>query len=516
MGNTVTLRSRGCIPLLLSAAACSAPGPVTSSVAQGDAVVTAEAVSSTPTPQCPAPINRLGYPPSLLEPTKLPQRIAWASLAAKRSDTRVSVVLRYGRSLQHAVKLDGMRAAWLSSNLYQAPDGAKDRWLMNDWSSGLSGALTSPDTSRLCVPEDLYYPHPKGGVVARSGTELQWLRGHTFAIVLPSGAQWLQPGASEGVFEPWEAPSATDSSPPSLTFCDQQPVASSFKLPPGELVRIKRQPVDVSAEVGKSAVLRVTPDAAARLDAVVVAREGDEVHLVWPYRSIVVDGWVNARSISAVLGRVEDPAKKHLTYEEAAALVGRFTPDDDPETRGWVMSKEGKHLFRWPSVSPNRYPPGKGNGLSVLVCVGVFPFVVDSKEYWGFGFSSSWGGPRFDYEVMGAARDGVLPVRLADAGATRPAERIVPLEPLPSWPDEPVRPAIDPRAVLDENVQHYVRVSDLFRCGYHERTRPGMPWQERAALPDGTPVGTAAPIPPTTCADDFDGEHGSEWGFVFP
>ena len=366
--------------------------------------------------------------------------------------------------------------------------------------------LAVPGRPRICYDDSLWPPPPSIDGVARmrAGVELDWVAERRFRVAAAPGMEWLESRPREVDLG---APKVALSS--YLFLCDADPHEPETLPPPeGATVRVLGSPVLVAAAADGPPVLRITPGPRASRDAVVLEREGDRAKIYWPYETYYLEGWVDARllaqrpTLARPKPRPSSPPRGQVPEDPIAALLapGELSP-----------------IEYW-TVSPNRYPPGPGTSLNVLACVGAFPYAIEEGEYWSFGFTECWDGPRFDYEVTGAPADGVLPVRIADAGHVRPAP--IDLPPFPDYvsPQPPRRAAVDPGVVLPPGVQHYLRTFDLFRCRYYERPRPTAPWTEKPTLPDGTPVGPAAPPPLTTCPGDFDGVRRSyyRYGTVYP
>jgi hypothetical protein len=292
--------------------------------------------------------------------------------------------------------------------------------------------------------------------------------------------------------------------PPFLAMCDV-PYApwSVLRLPPGEPVRVSAQTVAFASNAGAEPVLQLTLGPNSSRDGVVTDRTDSQVRLALLFGTVMADGWVDAAAVVPRPAPLASPpaAKKLRPYSsaelDAMEKVGPFAP-----------SEEAARDDCFVHISANRYPSGVGRSLNALVCVGAFPLVIDRGEYWSFGASAYWAGPRFDFEVLGTPREDIVPVRLADLGRSRP-------EPRKELGDRTSGdfkngPAIDPDAVLEPGVEHFVRTFDLFRCRYYERTRPGAKWVEHSALPDGTPVGPAAPLPPA-CPGEFSDSKSDSW-----
>ncbi len=362
--------------------------------------------------------------------------------------------------------------------------------------------LVIPGNPKLCFDSGwAQTPLIDGVARIRSGAELDWVVGRRFRVGSAPGMEWVDSRSREVDLERPEFDVI------SLFLCDVDPHAPETRPPPkGDAVRVLGSPLLISAAADGAPVLRITPRPQASRDAVVLGRDGDRAKIYWPYETFYLEGWVDARLLT--------PRPAPAPPKPTPSFRPRGQVSEDPIAN--LLAPGEATPVRYPPVSPNRYPPGPGTSLNVLACVGAFPYAIEDGEYWSFGFTECWDGPRFDYEVTGAPADGVLPIRIADAGHVRPAP--IDLPPYPAYvTPKPPRPAIDPGVVLAPGVQHYVRTFDLFRCRYYERPRPGAPWAEKPTLPDGTPVGPAAPPPLTTCPGDFNGERNDyRYGSVYP
>lgn len=509
---TFAWTTRAICLVMVSATGCSAlPTP-------GEQIATAPAVATSATavpvakveptnPVCPELLKSRPGTPS---PEK-DVRLLYLSRHHPGGDTRTDLTVGYGKG--HAVRLRRLPDANLTISIEK--DGSK--WLFD----GLTGSVADLPES-ACLASAMR--HPSRVLILKEGAMFRGVDGAPYRLALPRGLDWASANEATRNFpedtlalrpcQPSEPPDEVG-----VYWLDDQ---ERYSLKPS---------FDVHAAPVGPVVLHVEIPPGASKEASAVIVEGESmIKFAWPFRTVLVEGWIARDALDSFLYTAERGgaptrqwAKAHgwrptprvipePPYANFSTWESRRIECRKPDADCIIDKASGFPVNKYPLVSPNRYPPGPGTSLNVLACIGAFPAVVDDGELYSFGATRDWSGPRFDYEVQAAKNNGLVPVRLADAGSSRPAPPDEPED--HSHPHEPVRPYADPGAELPAGVQHYLREVDLFRCRFYKRKDRFSRWVEQPALDDGTPVGAAAPVP-VGCPDFYVPDIRSQW-FVFP